>query len=51
VAPFLVVYNYDDDSDGREIVADRLGDIWDEIVAGNGVPAGAAPLPSAGGSK
>ncbi len=49
VAPFLVVYNYDDDSDGREIVADRLGDIWDEVVDGNGVPGGAAP--AAGGTK
>lgn len=51
VAPFLVVYNYDDDSDGREIIADRLGDIWDEIVAGNGVPATGAATPALGGSK
>ncbi len=52
VAPFLVVYNYDDDSDARETIADRLGDIWDEVVAGNGVPGAAAPVPvpPAGGS-
>ncbi len=43
VEPFLVVYNYDDDSDARETIADRLGDIWDEVVDGNGVPGGAAP--------
>lgn len=50
VAPFLVVYNVDDDSDARETIADRLGDIWDEIVDGNGVPAGApAPVPAPGG--
>lgn len=49
VAPFLVVYNYDDDSDARELIADRLGDIWDEIVAGGGTPdAGGA---AAGGDK
>lgn len=46
VDPFLVVYNNDDDSDARETIADRLGDIWDEIVAGNGVPGGAAPTPT-----
>lgn len=40
VEPFLVVYNVDDDSDARETIADRLGDIWDEVVAGNGVPGG-----------
>jgi len=40
VAPFLVVYNVDDDSNARETIADRLGDIWDEVVAGNGVPSG-----------
>jgi hypothetical protein len=50
VAPFLVVYNTDDDSDARETVADRLGDIWDEVVAGNGVPA-ASPPPATGGTK
>ena len=49
VAPFLVVYNNDDDSDARETIADRLGDIWDEVVAGNGVPAAAPPAP--GGTK
>ncbi|MCU4652351.1 hypothetical protein N8I71_05885 [Roseibacterium sp. SDUM158016] len=36
VAPFLVVYNTDDDSPARETIADRLGDIWDEVVAGGG---------------
>ncbi len=46
VEPFLVVYNYDDDSDARETIADRLGDIWDEIVEGAGVPGGAAPAPA-----
>ncbi|AHM03523.1 hypothetical protein roselon_01126 [Roseibacterium elongatum DSM 19469] len=40
VAPFLVVYNVDDDSNAREMIADRLGDIWDEVVAGNGIPGG-----------
>lgn len=39
VAPFLVIHNTDDDSDARELIADRLGDIWDEVVAGGGVPA------------
>ncbi|MEJ6390071.1 hypothetical protein [Gymnodinialimonas ulvae] len=46
VDPFLVVYNDDDDSDARETIADRLGDIWDEVVAGNGVPGAAAPVPA-----
>jgi hypothetical protein len=46
VDPFLVVYNNDDDSDARETIADRLGDIWDEIVAGNGVPGGASAAPA-----
>jgi len=41
VAPFLVVFNSDDDSDARELIADRLGDIWDEIVANGGVPSAA----------
>ncbi len=50
VAPFLVVYNVDDDGDARETIADRLGDIWDEIVAGNGVPGGGA-APATGGTK
>ncbi len=50
VAPFLVVYNYDDDSDARETIADRLGDIWDEVVDGNGTP-GATPAPAGGGTK
>jgi hypothetical protein len=47
VEPFLVVYNYDDDSDARETIADRLGDIWDEIVDGGGVPGGAGGAPAA----
>lgn len=52
VAPFLVVYNYDEDSDAREQIADRLGDVWDEVVAGNGVPAGPQPVaPAGGGTK
>ena len=51
VEPFLVVYNYDDDSDARETIADRLGDIWDEVVDGNGIPGGAAPAPTTGGTK
>jgi len=42
VAPFLVVFNSDDDSDARELIADRLGDIWDEIVANGGVPSAGA---------
>ena len=33
VAPFLVLHNSDDDDEAREVIADRLGDIWDEIVA------------------
>ena len=50
VAPFLVIHNTDDDSDARELIADRLGDIWDEVVAGGGTPAaGAGPAP--GGTK
>lgn len=40
VAPFLVVYNTDDDSAAREAIADRLGEIWDEVVAGGGMVAG-----------
>ncbi|WP_341863070.1 hypothetical protein [Gymnodinialimonas sp. 57CJ19] len=53
VAPFLVVYNVDDDSDARETIADRLGDIWDEVVEGNGVPGASVPqpLPTTGGTK
>ncbi len=50
VAPFLVVYNVDDDGDAREAIADRLGDIWDEIVAGNGV-LGDGAAPATGGTK
>jgi hypothetical protein len=45
VAPFLVIHNTDEDSDARELIADRLGDIWDEVVAGGGTPA-----PSGGGA-
>ena len=51
VDPFLVVYNYDDDSDARETIATRLGDIWDEIVAGNGVPGGGAVSPAPAATK
>ena len=50
VNPFLVVYNYDNDDDSREAIATRLGDIWDEIVAGTApgaTPAPAAPAPAA----
>ena len=50
VAPFLVVYNTDDDSDARETIADRLGDIWDEVVAGNGVPGAGAAGGGGGGA-
>lgn len=55
VAPFLVVYNVDEDGDARETIAERLGDIWDEVVAGNGVPGGSAPVsvpaPAGGATK
>ena len=53
IEPLLVVYNYDEDNDTRETIADRLGDIWDEIVAGNGVPGGggATPAPAGGSTK
>jgi hypothetical protein len=40
VSPFLVVYNTDEDNAARETIADRLADIWDEVVAGGGVPTG-----------
>lgn len=40
VAPFLILHNTDDDSDARELIADRLSDIWDEVVAGGGTPGG-----------
>lgn len=43
VSPLLVVYNMDDDSDGRELIADRLGGIWNEVVAGDGVPNSVLP--------
>lgn len=48
VAPFLVLHNTDEDSDARELIADRLGDIWDEIVANGGVT---GLVPSGGGTK
>jgi hypothetical protein len=48
VAPFLVLHNTDDDSDARELIADRLGDIWDEIVASGGAPS--STLGGAGGA-
>lgn len=51
VAPFLVLHNTDDDSDARELIADRLGDIWDEIVANGGVPSSGATAPASGGTK
>lgn len=38
VAPFLVVYNTDDDNAAREAISERLVDIWEEIVAGGGGP-------------
>jgi hypothetical protein len=40
VSPFLVVYNTDEDNAARETIADRLADIWDEVVAGGGVATG-----------
>jgi hypothetical protein len=48
VAPFLVLHNTDDDGDARELIADRLGDIWDDIVASGGAPSGT--LGAAGGA-
>jgi hypothetical protein len=51
VAPFLVIHNTDDDSDARELIADRLGDIWDEVVAGGGVPAASGGTTLGGGTK
>ncbi len=30
-APFLIVYNTDDDSAAREVISDRLQDIWREV--------------------
>ncbi|PWK61523.1 hypothetical protein [Roseicyclus mahoneyensis] len=50
VSPILVVYNSDDDSDAREVIADRLGDIWDEVVA-NGGPLSSGGATSGGGTK
>lgn len=41
VAPFLIVHNSDDDNQARETLADRLVNIWDDLVA-SGV--GAAPI-------
>jgi hypothetical protein len=40
VSPFLVIYNTDDDNAARETISDRLADIFDEVVAGGGVPSG-----------
>ncbi len=37
VAPLLVVHNTDDDSDARQVITDRLSDIWDELVANGGI--------------
>ena len=51
VAPFLVLHNTDDDSDARELIADRLGDIWDEIVANGGTPAASGGATLGGGTK
>jgi hypothetical protein len=42
VSPFLVIYNTDDDNAARETISDRLADIFDEVVAGGGVPSGGA---------
>lgn len=42
-APFLIVFNTDSDNDARDTVADRLSEIWDQLVAGG--------VPSPGGSK
>ncbi|MDG3041388.1 hypothetical protein [Roseicyclus marinus] len=50
VAPFLVIHNTDDDSDARELIADRLGDIWDEVVAGGGTPAAGGGTTLGGGT-
>ncbi len=50
VAPFLILHNTDDDSDARELIADRLGDIWDEIVATGGAPSTTLG-PSGGATK
>jgi hypothetical protein len=44
VSPLMVLHNTDDDSDARELIADRLGDIWDEIVAGGGTTLGGTTL-------
>lgn len=49
--PYLVIHNTDEDSDARELIADRLGDIWDEIVAGGGVPAASSGATLGGGTK
>jgi hypothetical protein len=50
VAPFLILHNTDDDSDARELIADRLSDIWDEVVAGGGTPGGTSGVVG-GGTK
>lgn len=43
VAPFLVVYNTDDDHPTREAITERLGVIWDEVIAGGGGASGGLP--------
>jgi hypothetical protein len=43
VAPFLIVYNSDDENDARETIADRLEEIWDQQIAGGSAPAPADP--------
>jgi hypothetical protein len=48
-APFLVLHNTDDDSDARELIADRLGDIWDDIVE-FGAPQGGGGSTGGGGA-
>ena len=50
VSPLLVLHNTDDDSDARELIADRLGDIWDEVVAGGGTPAAGGTTTLGGGA-
>ncbi|PIV76476.1 MAG: hypothetical protein COW55_01410 [Rhodobacteraceae bacterium CG17_big_fil_post_rev_8_21_14_2_50_65_11] len=35
-APFLIVFNSDGDNDARGLVAGRLEDIWDRLVAADG---------------
>ncbi|MFO7920941.1 MAG: hypothetical protein R6U99_09045 [Nioella sp.] len=35
-APFLIVFNSDSDNDARGLVAERLEEIWDQQLAGDG---------------